>query len=177
MLSFEISHLSSTTSVVEVICRLRDFFRHLVSSWARSSVINRNFVAWTLHKCWWIIVILVWPSDYNIYCFLDVRLEQKAVFNAIFLKLRCWRADKKLICAWNMLRLLLQYLQTVSIFSITSRGPQIRLLNLSNNTSSPTLSLPNFSTSVVETVICRQNSRLYVVCIGRNALCAVVDEL
>ena len=46
MLSFVISHLSSTTSVEEVSCRLRHpFFRHLVSSWACSSVIKRNFAA------------------------------------------------------------------------------------------------------------------------------------
>ena len=34
------------------------------------------------HKCWWIIVVLVWPSDYNIFYFLDLRLEQKAAFYA-----------------------------------------------------------------------------------------------
>ena len=46
MLSFEISHLSSTTSIEEVICRLRhQFFRHLVSSCACSSIIKRNFAA------------------------------------------------------------------------------------------------------------------------------------
>ena len=46
MLSFEISHLSSTTSIEEVICRQRhQYFRHLVSSWACSSVIKRNFEA------------------------------------------------------------------------------------------------------------------------------------
>ena len=46
MLPFEISHLSSTTSVEEVICRLRhQFLRHLISSWAYNSVIKRNFAA------------------------------------------------------------------------------------------------------------------------------------
>ena len=46
MLSFESSHLSSTTSVEEVICRLRhQFLRHLVSSWACTSVIKRTFVS------------------------------------------------------------------------------------------------------------------------------------
>ena len=82
---------------------------------------------------------------------------------AFILKLRCRRADKKLICAWNRVRLLLQYLQTFSICSIIHRVPQIRLLSLANKNSSPTctLSLPNLSPSVVNTVICRQNSRLY----------------
>ena len=46
MLIFGISHLSSTTSIEEVICQLRNqFFRHLVSSWACSLVIKRNFAA------------------------------------------------------------------------------------------------------------------------------------
>ena len=37
----------------------------------------------------------------------------------------------------------------------------MRLLILANKKSSYTLSLQNVSLSVVETVICRQNSRLY----------------
>ena len=57
-----------------------------------------------------------------------------------------------------MVRLLLLYLQTFNIFS---RSPQIRLLILVNKKSSPSLFLQNASLSVVETVICRQNSRLY----------------
>ena len=40
-------------------------------------------------------------------------------------------------------------------------GPQIRLLNFAIKKSLPTLSLPNLSASVVETVSCRQNSWLY----------------
>ena len=46
MLCFEISHLSSTTSVEEVICLLRhQFIRHLVSSWVCKLVIKQNFAA------------------------------------------------------------------------------------------------------------------------------------
>ena len=85
----------------------------------------------------------------------------ESCFYAIFLKLSCWWADEKLICARNRLRLLLQYLLTVSILSITRRGPQIRLLNLANKKYSLSLSLPNLSAYVIETVICCQNSRFY----------------
>ena len=66
-----------------------------------------------LPNCCWILVVKVWPSKYNMFCFGDVRLEQKAAFYAIFLKCRFQRADKKLIWAWNRVRLLLQYLQTL----------------------------------------------------------------
>ena len=44
MLSYEISYLSSNTSVNKVICPKRNqFFGHMVSSWAHSSFIKRTF--------------------------------------------------------------------------------------------------------------------------------------
>ena len=95
------------------------------------------------------------------FCFVDVRLEQKAVFYAIFLKRRFWRADKKLIWTWDKVRLLLQYLQTFNILSIISWSPQIRLLILANKKTSPTPFPENLPWSVVEAVICRRSSRLY----------------
>ena len=50
-------------------------------------------------------------------------------------------------------------------------APHIRLCNLANKKSSPTLSLRNFSASVVETVICCQNSRLYDVILSYSYFC------
>ena len=128
----------------EVICRLRhQFFRHLVSSWACSSFIKMK------------IVVLVWSSDYNIFCFLDVPLEQKAVFMQF-----SWNSGvEELIKS-----LFVREIDSDCCCSISKQlassplpvGAQIRLLNTANKKSSPTLSLQNLSASVIETVICRQ---------------------
>ena len=57
------------------------------------------------------------------------------------------------------------------IDSDCSRGPQICLLILANKKSSPTTSRKYLTASIVKTVICCQNSRLYGVneCYGKSA--------
>ena len=129
-----------------MICRQRHhFFQTQVSSWARNM-----FIKPTCDVKFGRFVLLVGASDYNMFCFVEIWSQQKAIFQIAA------------TVSLAIKQLPHQHQESTDLLIRYYMG---------HKRSSHTLSLKNLTRSVFKMVICLQHSRLYGVITDLNLTC------